>query len=112
MNALRKKFVGKLSGIINKFLMHKKSLGFKYILQEDLLYRFSIFSLGYKIPDKTIPRKLVDGQLLSIPFKKTRNRCIEYLTLDARCYRPLYFILNSRVKFQIEVVKTYKKPGL
>jgi hypothetical protein len=26
-------------------------------------------------------------------------------TLNPRCSRPLYFILNSRIKFQMEAVK-------
>lgn len=60
MVTLRKIPVGNLSKIIQRFLLHKKSLGYKYILQEDLLYRFSIFSLKYKIPDMTIPRQLIE----------------------------------------------------
>jgi hypothetical protein len=47
MNNLRRIPLGKLCEIICKFIGHKRALGFKYILEEDMLYRFSQFSLSY-----------------------------------------------------------------
>ena len=40
MDILRRTPVGELSEIIQKFVRHKRSLGYKYLLEEDLLYRF------------------------------------------------------------------------
>jgi len=82
MNTLRRIFVGELREIIKKFLIHKKSLGFKYILEEDLLYRFSIFSLKYKIPAQTIPRQLVEDWIKIVPGESRRTQKIRFSCMN------------------------------
>ena len=51
MESLRRTPVGDLSEIIQKFVRHKRSLGYKYLLEEDLFYRFSQCSLSYEMSD-------------------------------------------------------------
>lgn len=67
MVPLRRTPVGKLSDIIQKFVQHKRSLGYKYVLEEDLLYRFSRFSLSYEISTNSIPKGLVEDWIKYIP---------------------------------------------
>lgn len=81
MDFLRRKPVGKLGEIIAKFVNHKRSVGYKYHLEEDLLYRFSVFSLPYEIKDGIIPNELVEDWVRRIPgeawsTQRIRNSCI------------------------------------
>jgi integrase/recombinase XerD len=81
MEALRRTPVGELSEIIQKFVRHKRSLGYKYFLEEDLLYRFSQFSLPYEMSDKTIPKELVEDWVKHLPgetnsTQRIRSSCL------------------------------------
>jgi integrase len=51
--------VGTLAQIITGYIIFKRSLGLKYHIEENVLYRFSVFSKNYTIENKHIPRKLV-----------------------------------------------------
>lgn len=74
MDTLRRIPAGKLSEIIQKFVKHKRSLGYKYHLEEDLLYRFSLFSLTYEIKEDTIPKKLVEDWVRHVPGEAQTNQ--------------------------------------
>jgi len=76
MDLLRRMPVGGLSEIIQKFVQHKRSLGYKYHLEEDVLYRFSLFSLPYEIAEGTIPKELVDDWVRHIPGEAWSNQRI------------------------------------
>ncbi|MCL6443005.1 MAG: tyrosine-type recombinase/integrase [Alicyclobacillus sp.] len=67
MDGLRRAPHGELSEIIQKFISHKRSLGYKYIIEEDNLYRFSLFSLSYPVVDKVIPSELVNDWVARVP---------------------------------------------
>ncbi len=76
MNELRKIPAGELGGLISKFIMHKRALGYKYIVEEDQLYRFSIFSLSYKIENRAIPKELIDDWINKNPNESRCNQGI------------------------------------
>ncbi|GAX89813.1 tyrosine-type recombinase/integrase [Effusibacillus lacus] len=67
MESLRRTPVGELSEIIQKFVRHKRSLGYKYLIEEDLLCRFSRFSLSYELSGNIIPKELVEDWIKHIP---------------------------------------------
>jgi integrase len=52
--------VGELSEIIKTFIAHKRSLGFKYKIEEHALILFSILSLEYDVKGQIIPNELLE----------------------------------------------------
>lgn len=67
MVGLKREPQGELSELIRKFISHKRTLGYKYVIEEDNLYRFSVFSLSYHIVDKEVPSALVNDWVARIP---------------------------------------------
>ncbi len=56
-----KAFVGEFKEMLESFIKHKRSLGYKYIVEQDRLRRFSEYTLNYKIEDKSLSKELVLG---------------------------------------------------
>jgi integrase/recombinase XerD len=76
MEPLRRTPVGELSEIIQKFVRHKRSLGYKYLIEEDLLYRFSRFSLSYEMSDSIISKELIEDWVKHLPGETRRTQRI------------------------------------
>ena len=53
-------FVGSFGDLLRQFVLFKQSLGYSYIAEEEMLKRFSKFTLNYTIKDYTLTKKLVD----------------------------------------------------
>ena len=73
--------VGKLADIIVAYIQFKRSLGYIYKNEEEVLHRFSIFSLDYEINGYEVPLKLIEEWLeLRVNEKaktqKTRGQCV------------------------------------
>lgn len=60
---LRRPPVGPLADIITQYVLHKRSCGYQYLIEEGLLFCFSQYTLGYAINDKTIPENLLTDWL-------------------------------------------------
>jgi len=55
----RSEFAGEFKDLLHNFIEHKRALGYKYTTIEKNLVRFSLFTLKYKIKDKTLSREIV-----------------------------------------------------
>jgi site-specific recombinase XerD len=76
--------VGALADIIGDFITFKRSQGLKYIIEENVLYRFSVFSQNYRIENKLVPQKLISAWFERRPEEKpnthsSRCSCINRL---------------------------------
>lgn len=71
---LRRPPVGPLADIITQYVLHKRSCGYEYHIEEGLLFCFSQFSLGYAINGKTIPEKLL-ADWLSFRTEEKATTC-------------------------------------
>jgi integrase len=83
--------LGPLADIITKYIKYKKSLGFKYVIEEGTLFRFSVFSLNYQIENNYIPTILIsDWSALRIGEKavtqKHRISCVLQMLKYASSY--------------------------
>ena len=61
---MRKKgklFVGGFKEMLENFINHKKSLGYKYVTEQDRLRRFSEYTINYGIEHKYLSKELVLG---------------------------------------------------
>lgn len=56
---LEKPFQGKLKNLLNDFINYKRNLGYKYESVRESLYRFSLFSMKYKISDYSLDKEIV-----------------------------------------------------
>lgn len=65
--------VGDLSKIITKYVSFKRSLGLKYENEEKTLFRFSHFSLDFKIENGQIPDDLTELWFTKRPFEKNNT---------------------------------------
>jgi len=83
--SLKYRPVGQLAGIIEDFILFKKSQGFKYLIEENTLYRFSVFSMKYSFDSQTIPENMLADWFKLRPFEKTA-------TQHARCSCTHVFI--------------------
>lgn len=66
--------VGQLAGIIEKFILFKRSQGFKYIIEENTLYRFSVFSTRYSFTEKVIPETMLADWFRRKPGEKVSTQ--------------------------------------
>ena len=82
MNVLNKSPVGDLAEIIQAFIQYKRSLGYKYKLEESLLYRFSLFSCAYKIPNQSIPKNLVDDWIIRRSGESPRTQALRVSSIN------------------------------
>jgi len=92
---LKRPPVGELSTIITKFIHYKRSLGFKYEIEEGTFYRFSIFSLNYQIKDKIIPTELLNDWMMLRRGEKAvtqRQRILSILQMLKFAYNYGYQI--------------------
>ena len=70
--------VGALAEIITDFICFKRCLGYKYDIEEGLLYRFSIFTINYAVTDYEISTQMIQEWLSLRKGEKIttqRNRC-------------------------------------
>ncbi len=56
-----KPFVGEFKDLLEDFIKHKRSLGYKYDTERDNFRRFSEYTLNHKIENKCLNRELVLG---------------------------------------------------
>jgi integrase len=56
---VEKPFVGEFRDILEAFVEHKRTLGYKYEITRENLQRFSIFTLNYSIESKALSKQLV-----------------------------------------------------
>ncbi len=68
--SLKHKIVGPLADIIESFIHFKRSQGNKYIIEENTLYRFSLFSTRYNLPEKVITKDLLIDWFKRRPTEK------------------------------------------
>lgn len=82
MNAFNKSPVGDLAEIIQAFIQYKRSLGYKYKLEESLLYRFSLFSCSYTIPNQSIPKNLVEDWIRRRSGESLRTQALRVSSIN------------------------------
>lgn len=66
--------VGQLAGIIEDFIIFKRAQGYKYIIEENTLYRFSIFSTGYSFSENVIPESMLVDWFKQKPGEKVSTQ--------------------------------------
>ncbi len=59
MPNIEKPFVGEFRELLEAFVEHKRTLGYKYDSRRETLQRFSIFTLNYSIENKALNKQLV-----------------------------------------------------
>lgn len=111
MSLLRRTPVGELSEIIHKFVQHKRSLGYKYLIEEDLLYRFSRFSLSYELSGTIIPKELVENWVKHHPgetrsTQRIRCSCLNVF-LRFAAENGYQVVLPSKPKRAVQVYVPY-----
>lgn len=74
MLKIKQKPVGELAVIIEDFIIFKRSHGCKYLIEENTLYRFSIFSTKYSIKGKVIPSNMLAAWFERIPGERNSTR--------------------------------------
>ena len=77
--------VGVLADIIVAFILYKRSLGSIYKNEEGVLYRFSVFSLGFVKTGHEVPLQLVEGWLKLRKNEKANTNINAFLDLGRRC---------------------------
>ena len=76
--SLRYQPVGQLAEIIEEFIRFKRSQGNKYVIEENTLCRFSIFSTNYNFSQKVIPKTMLTNWFKRRPNEKAftqHGRC-------------------------------------
>ncbi len=61
MTTEEKPFVGEFKELLEDFIKHKRSLGFKYDTERDNFRRFSEYTLNHKVENNCLDRELVLG---------------------------------------------------
>lgn len=61
MTIEEKPFVGEFNQLLEDFIQHKRSLGFKYETERDNFLRFSQYTLNHKVENKCLNKELVLG---------------------------------------------------
>ncbi len=67
-------FVGSFSDLLIQFVQFKQSLGYKYIAEEEMLKRFSKFTLNYTVKDYILTKELVDAWTEKRPTERDVTR--------------------------------------
>lgn len=67
-------FVGSFGDLLIQFVQFKQSLGYKYIAEEEMLKRFSKFTLNYTVKDYILTKKLVDAWTEKKPTERDVTR--------------------------------------
>ena len=67
-------FVGSFGDLLIQFVQFKQSLGYKYIAEEEMLKRFSKFTLNYTVKDYILTKKLVDAWTEKRPTERDVTR--------------------------------------
>jgi site-specific recombinase XerD len=86
-----------LTRAVAEFINHKHSLGFKYIIEENILHRFSRLGQKYDIRGNTVPPSLIEEW-----FKRQPNE--KATTFYSRCFcvkRFLQFAVNFGYRSEI-----------
>lgn len=73
---------GELADLVERFLSHKRSLGYRYCVEAEQLARFVRFAQAYRIVDQVIPAALVDGWTARIPGERWSTQRIRVSTLQ------------------------------
>lgn len=68
-----KPFVGVFAELLERFVAHKHSLGFKYETEADELYRFSKFSTLFQMTEPTLTKELVQDWCTKRPNEGIKN---------------------------------------
>jgi integrase len=61
MTKKEKPFVGEFKQLLENFIQHKRSLGYKYDTERDNFLRFSQYTLNHKVENKCLNKELVLG---------------------------------------------------
>jgi len=67
-------FVGSFGDLLIQFVQFKQSLGYKYIAEEEMLKRFSKFTLNYTVKDYILTKELVDAWTEKRPTERDVTR--------------------------------------
>ncbi len=67
-------FVGSFGDLLIQFVQFKQSLGYKYIAEEEMLKRFSKFTVNYTVKDYILTKKLVDAWTEKRPTERDVTR--------------------------------------
>ncbi len=67
-------FVGSFGDLLIQFVQFKQSLGYKYIAEEEMLKRFSKFTLNHTVKDCILTKKLVDAWTEKRPTERDVTR--------------------------------------
>jgi hypothetical protein len=70
--------VGQLAEIIKEFILFKRTQGFKYVIEENTLYHFSVFSTRYTFAGKVVPENMLSDWFKRRPGEKVstqHSRC-------------------------------------
>jgi len=67
-------FVGSFGDLLIQFVQFKQSLGYKYIAEEEMLKRFSKFTLNHTVKDYILTKKLVDAWAEKRPTERDVTR--------------------------------------
>ena len=81
--------VGALANIIDDFINYKRMQGFKYIIEESTLYRFSVSSQNYQFDGLEIPSPLIIEW-----YKRRPNEKIT--TFKTRCSNISIFLVYAK----------------
>ena len=71
---LKQQPVGQLAAIIEDFIIFKRSQGCKYLIEENILHRFSVFSTKYSIKGKVIPSDMLTAWFEAVPGERNSTR--------------------------------------
>ena len=78
MGATRYEPVGALAGIISEYIRFKRAQGLKYVIEENVLHRFSLLSQNYELIGNEIPQTLLEEWFERRPAEKVttfKSRC-------------------------------------
>ena len=73
MSMTEKPFVGAFSELLEAFVEHKRTLGYKYDTTRGTLQRFSIFTLNYSIENKVLGKQVVTDWILRRKNESTKH---------------------------------------
>lgn len=71
---LKRPPVGKLSKIISDYICFKRSLGYKYDIEEGILYNFSAFTINYTVTGYEIPTQMIEDWLSLRKGEKSKTQ--------------------------------------
>jgi len=78
MSAMKYEPAGALADLISEYIRFKRAQGLKFVIEENVLHRFSLLSQNHKISGTEIPQTLLEEWFERRPAEKTatfKSRC-------------------------------------